>query len=154
MGEGTTAAQMYSNRAKAAGFEAELESGTWNARNQWVKGNTIAIEWEAQLRFKNGRSVTLEEIAVHEIRGGKIVAERYYYDPALVIAAMAPEPPGSDPPLVPEPAWPMLVWPVPVCLVPVWPVPVWPVPVKVESVLLERRQQAPEMLPEPGLDQC
>lgn len=103
-GGGAPAEGIDAIRAKAAGFEAELESGTWNARNQWVKGNTIAIEWEAQLRFKNGRSVTLEEIAVHEIRGGKIVAERYYYDPAVVIAAMAPEPPGSDPPLVPEPA--------------------------------------------------
>jgi ketosteroid isomerase-like protein len=102
-GEAPPAEGIDAIRAKAAGVEALLESSTLKARNQWIKGNTIAIEWEGELCFKNGRSISFDEVAVHEIRGGKIVAERYYYDPAALRAAMgaqpsAPEPPAARPP--------------------------------------------------------
>ena len=60
------------------------DSQKWKARNVFIKRNTICIEWEGQIAFTDGRSVTLEMIAIHEIRGGKIVAERLYYDPAIL----------------------------------------------------------------------
>jgi ketosteroid isomerase-like protein len=63
------------------------ESQTWKAKNVFVKGNTICIEWEAEVKLKDGPTIQLEETAIHEVRGGKIVAERYYYDPST----LAPE---------------------------------------------------------------
>ncbi len=73
--------------AKAAGFETQIREQSWKAKNVWAKGNTVAIEWAGKLVFKNGNSLDLKEIAVHDVRGGKIVAERYYYDPTGFAAA-------------------------------------------------------------------
>ena len=57
----------------------------WHARNLWCDGQTIVIEWEAQITLRPGnRRVLLEEIAIHEVRSGKIVRERFFYDPALL----------------------------------------------------------------------
>lgn len=57
----------------------------WHARNLWCDGQTVIIEWEAQLSMKpGGRKVLLKEIAIHEVRSGKIVRERFYYDPTLL----------------------------------------------------------------------
>jgi hypothetical protein len=67
---------------KLQGWEGNLSSESWKAKNVWVKGNTIGIEWDANLRTKRGTSASFSEVAVHEIKGGKIVSERYYYDPA------------------------------------------------------------------------
>ena len=48
-----------------------------------AQGQTVLIEWEAQLTMRpNGKRILLREIAIHEIRNGKIVRERFYYDPA------------------------------------------------------------------------
>jgi ketosteroid isomerase-like protein len=55
----------------------------WHARNLWCDGQTVLIEWEAQLTLRpGGRRVLFKEIAIHEVRQGKIVRERYYYDTA------------------------------------------------------------------------
>jgi len=60
----------------------QMQAGTkWKARNVWCKGNTICIEWDAAVQLRDGRSVALREIGVHEIRNGRIVAERFYYNP-------------------------------------------------------------------------
>jgi ketosteroid isomerase-like protein len=60
----------------------EMQSGTrWKARNVWCRGNTICIEWDADVTMRDGRTIRLSEIGVHEIRGGKIAAERFYYNP-------------------------------------------------------------------------
>ncbi|HZR80241.1 MAG TPA: nuclear transport factor 2 family protein [Candidatus Binatia bacterium] len=57
----------------------------WHARNLWCDGQTIIIEWEAQITLRpGGRKVLLNEIAVHEVRSGKIVRERFYYDPSVL----------------------------------------------------------------------
>lgn len=80
---------------KLAFWTSIVEQQTWKARNVWIKGNTIAIQWDADLKFKDGRSVAFEEVAVHEVRGGKIVSERYYYDPSVLAPPpeeLAPEP--------------------------------------------------------------
>jgi hypothetical protein len=47
--------------------------------------------------------VTLEEVAIHEIRGGKIVAERFYYDPSVLFPPAPPEPEAVAPPPPAEP---------------------------------------------------
>ena len=60
----------------------QMQAGTkWKARNVWFRGNTICIEWDAQVTMRDGRTVQLREIGVHEIKGGKIAAERFYYNP-------------------------------------------------------------------------
>lgn len=62
-----------------------VSDARWHARNLWADGQTIIIEWEAQLTLRPGsRKVLFREIAVHEVRGGKIVRERYYYDPSIL----------------------------------------------------------------------
>ena len=78
-------------RAKVAEWQAGLESSTWEARHVFTRPGAIAIEWDAQIKFKDGRSVHMNELAVHELRGGKIAAERYFYDPA----ALAPSEPRT-----------------------------------------------------------
>ena len=67
----------------------EMQTGSkWKARNVWCRGNTICIEWDAQVTLRDGRTVPLREVGVHEIKGGKIAAERFYYNPM----ALAPRP--------------------------------------------------------------
>ena len=62
-----------------------VSDARWHARNLWADGQTVIIEWEAQLTLRpGGRKVLFREIAVHEVRGGKIVRERYYSDPSIL----------------------------------------------------------------------
>ncbi len=92
---------------KLALWQSMVETQAWKARKIWTKGNTIAIQWDAQLKFRDGRSVEFEEVAVHEVRGGKIVAERYYYDPAVLMPPpQLPQAPAPDP--APAPGSPQL----------------------------------------------
>jgi len=61
---------------------AQMQSGTtWKATNVWVGPKTICIEWDATVNTRDGRVVKLHEIAVHEIKTGKIQDERFYYNP-------------------------------------------------------------------------
>jgi len=69
-------------KKKAEDWDKRVSDARWHARNLWCDGQTVIIEWEAQLALKpGGRKVLHREIAIHEIRNGKIVRERYYYDP-------------------------------------------------------------------------
>lgn len=54
----------------------------WSVRNLWCDGQTIVVEWEARLPAERPGSprIPLREIAIHEVRNGKIVRERFYYD--------------------------------------------------------------------------
>ena len=85
-------------RTKFEEWDAIVTSQKWTARNTFVKGNRICIEWQCQLTLRDGRELDFEEVAIHEVRGGKIVAERYYYDPSVLAsprkekAAPAPKP--------------------------------------------------------------
>ena len=81
---GSPAVGLAGLQEKLNGWMSVVDSQAWKARHVWVKGHTIAIEWEADLKFRDGRRIQFEEVAVHEVRGGKIVAERYYYDPAVL----------------------------------------------------------------------
>jgi ketosteroid isomerase-like protein len=62
-------------------------SAKWTARNVWTGKNTVCIEWDGEVQLRDGRSVTLREIAVHEIKDGKILHERFYYDPSALAPA-------------------------------------------------------------------
>ena len=60
----------------------QMQSGTrWTARNVWTGPKTICIEWDAEVNLRDGRTVKLREIGVHEIKNGKIAIERFYYNP-------------------------------------------------------------------------
>ena len=70
----------------------QMQSGTtWKAKNVWVGRTTICIEWDATVNTRDGRTVKLPEIAVHEIKNGKIQNERFYYNPM----ALAPQGAGG-----------------------------------------------------------
>jgi hypothetical protein len=90
-------------RSKLAGWLAGLRSANYKARHVFVSKNAICIEWECDLVMKDGRQVTLNEVAVHELRGEKICRERYYYDPralmppAAPVAPERPRPPAATP---------------------------------------------------------
>ncbi len=73
-------------------WEAMQEHTTWKPRNVFVADDAICIEWDAQVKLRDGRVVDLTETAVHEVKDGKIVAERYYYNP------LALAPPEQSPP--------------------------------------------------------
>lgn len=67
---------------KLARWNRRVAEQRWYARNLWVDGQTVIVEWEASLTLRSsGRRKLLREVAIHEIRNGKIVRERYYYDP-------------------------------------------------------------------------
>ncbi len=69
--------------AKGKRWEAMQKGTKWEARNVFTGKNVICIEWNAEVTLHDGRVVKLPEVAVHEIKGGKIASERYYYNPAL-----------------------------------------------------------------------
>jgi limonene-1,2-epoxide hydrolase len=54
----------------------------WKARRVATGDGTIFIEWEGRVHLRDGRVVDFSEAAVHEVKDGRIVAERYYYNPA------------------------------------------------------------------------
>jgi hypothetical protein len=88
-------------RRKNQMWEQMQERSTWRARHVLVKGNTIAIEWEAQVKLRGGPTLPFVEVAVHEVKGGKIVSERYYYDPAQLRPPERPPVPERAPPSSP-----------------------------------------------------
>jgi ketosteroid isomerase-like protein len=72
-------------RQKFAMWRGMITDSAWTAQNVWVDGNTILIEWVGRVTLAaNGRQVDLREIAIYEVAGGKIVRERFYYDPSLL----------------------------------------------------------------------
>jgi ketosteroid isomerase-like protein len=72
---------------KNARWAQMQSSAKWTALNVWTGGNTISIEWSGDVQLRDGRLVTLREIAVHEIVGGKIQHERFYYNPMALAPA-------------------------------------------------------------------
>lgn len=71
-------------KQKTEQWNKMVTDSKWHARNLWADGQTVIIEWEAQLTLRGGRKALFRELAVHEIRNGKIVRERYYYDPSIL----------------------------------------------------------------------
>lgn len=72
-------------RAKLEGWNSMVSNPKFTAKNVWIDGDTIIIEWVGDVTLNaSGKPATLREIAVHEIKDGKIQRERYYYDPAVL----------------------------------------------------------------------
>jgi len=83
-------AQGYAGlESKMKGWEQMTSAMVSKPRNVWTGRNTICIEWDSTVSMRDGRTVQLHEVAVHEIKNGKIQTERYYYNP------MALAPPGA-----------------------------------------------------------
>jgi len=62
-----------------------VSDATFTPRSVVADGRTIVIEWVGRVTLAaSGRNVELDEVAVHEIAGGKIVKERFYYDPSVM----------------------------------------------------------------------
>ena len=99
-------------RTKLAFWEGFQDSAraVWEAKNVFVRRNTVCIEWEAQLFTRDGREIRFSEVAIHQLKGGKIADERYYYDRAALAPPAAepraPEPQLAPPPPAPEPTGP------------------------------------------------
>lgn len=72
-------------KQKFAMWRGMTSSTDFRVRKLTVDGNTIMIEWEGDVTLSpSGKQVLLEEVAVHEIVGGKIARERFYYDPSVM----------------------------------------------------------------------
>ena len=95
-------------RAKIAGWESFQDSAKakWDAKNVFIKRNTICIEWEAELKPREGPKVIFNEVAVYETKGGKIVSERFYYNPAQLGGPAAQAEPARPRPVLEEPTGP------------------------------------------------
>jgi ketosteroid isomerase-like protein len=68
-------------KQKFAMWRGMVSDSTWEARNVWIDGNAIIIEWIGRVTFAaTGKQGEMHEIAVHEVADGKIARERFYYD--------------------------------------------------------------------------
>lgn len=68
--------QMWRSMTSSASFEPH---------RVLVGDDTIIIEWIGTVTLaSSGKTVELKEVAVHEIKDGKIARERFYYDPATL----------------------------------------------------------------------
>jgi len=72
-------------KQKFAMWRGMVSDSTWEARNVWVEGNTIIIEWAGRVTFAStSKQAPFDEIAIHEVANGKIVRERFYYDRSVL----------------------------------------------------------------------
>jgi ketosteroid isomerase-like protein len=72
-------------RQKFAGWRSMVSDSHFEPRRVCVDGNTIVIEWVGDVTLNaSGKRAQLHEVAIHEIRDGKIVREAYFYDPGTL----------------------------------------------------------------------
>ena len=72
-------------KQKFAMWRNMVTDAVFTPRSVVADGKTIVIEWDGRVTLAaSGRVVDFPEVAVHEIAGGKIVKERFYYDPSLL----------------------------------------------------------------------
>jgi ketosteroid isomerase-like protein len=83
-GNGQSVAGYAGLEGKMKGWEQMTASMVSKPRNVWCGKNTICIEWDSTVNMRDGRTVQLQETAVHQIKDGKIQSERYYYNPAAL----------------------------------------------------------------------
>jgi len=70
-------------RQKFAGWRNMVSEAHFEPRRVCVDGNTIVIEWVGSVTLAaSGKQAQLHEVAIHEIRNGKIAREAYFYDPS------------------------------------------------------------------------
>lgn len=72
-------------RAKYVGWRQMTSATAFEPRSIVVDGNVIVIEWLGHITLAaSGRQVDMREVAIHEIRDGKIVRESFYYNPSVL----------------------------------------------------------------------
>ncbi len=72
-------------RAKFDGWRSMTTDNVFEPRRLVVDGDTIVIEWLGRVTLTaSGRQVEMREVAIHEIRDGKIAREAFYYNPAVL----------------------------------------------------------------------
>ena len=72
-------------RQKFAGWRSMVSDARFEPRRVCVDGNTIVIEWVGDVTLTaSGNRAQLHEVAIHEIRDGKITREAYFYDPSAL----------------------------------------------------------------------
>lgn len=72
-------------KQKFAMWRGMVSDATFTPRSVVVDGNTIMIEWEGRVTLAaSGRVAEMNEVAVHEIANGRIVKERFFYDPSVL----------------------------------------------------------------------
>ena len=72
-------------KQKFAMWRGMVSDAAFTPRSVIADGNTIVIEWQGRVTLAaSGRVAELNEVAVHEIAGGKIAKERFYYDPSVL----------------------------------------------------------------------
>jgi len=72
-------------REKFKMWRSMVTDAAFLPRSVVADGHTIVIEWDGRVTLAaSGRVAELNEVAVHEIENGKIVRERFYYDPAVL----------------------------------------------------------------------
>jgi ketosteroid isomerase-like protein len=72
-------------RAKFAGWRSMTTDSVFEPRRVVVDGNVIVIEWMGRVTLAaSGRQAEIHEVAVHEIRNGKIAREAFFYNPAVL----------------------------------------------------------------------
>jgi len=77
-------------RQKFAGWRSMVSSAQFKPHRVCVDGSTIVIEWVGDCTLAaTGKQVRLHEVAIHEIRDGKISRELFFYDPATFAQAAA-----------------------------------------------------------------
>lgn len=70
-------------RQKFASWRQMVSDAAFVPRSIAADGDTIVIEWQGKVTLAaSGRMAEMNEVAVHQIRNGKIVKERFYYDPS------------------------------------------------------------------------
>lgn len=72
-------------REKLKAWRGMVTDAAFIPRSVCADGSTIVIEWDGRITLAtSGRVAEMREVAVHEIENGKIVRERFYYDPAVL----------------------------------------------------------------------
>jgi ketosteroid isomerase-like protein len=72
-------------REKFKMWRSMVSDASFLPRSVSADGKTIVIEWDGRVTLAaSGRVAELNEVAVHEIENGKIVRERFYYDPSVL----------------------------------------------------------------------
>ena len=72
-------------RGKLAGWRNMVTDTSFEPRRVLVDGNAIVIEWVGRVTLAaTGRQAELHEVAIHEIRDGKIAREAFFYNPAAL----------------------------------------------------------------------
>ena len=71
-------------RQKFAGWRSMTTDNVFEPRRVLVDGNVVVIEWVGRVTLAaTGKQIELHEVALHEMKNGKIAREAFFYNPAV-----------------------------------------------------------------------